>query len=269
MIVSNACYFIFLILLWKIVVLDWNADVARRAIWIYLCFPSTFFLSGAYSESLLLVAAAGSLLAARRRQWRAAGLLAALATLTRPVGIVAVVPLVAEYIGMRRAAAPSTPSHLTVFWILAPAMLTVAGYLIFAAAAFGDPLATLTGQASIRGPLAAPWQPFIDLWHAGPRLHAYDNSILDAALALIAVATLPAIYARMRPGYACYAFLIILIPLSGSLMSFNRLLLPSFPHAILLALSLRRPWALTAFLVPLAVLEAVMMTAFATWNWVA
>jgi hypothetical protein len=148
-------------------------------------------------------------------------------------------------------------------------VLAVAGYLVFAVAAFGDPWAALSGQAAIRGPMAAPWQPFIDLWHAGPRLHAYGNSVLDAALALIAVTTIPAIYARVRPSYACYAFLIILIPLSGSLMSFNRLLLPSFPHAILLALTLRRPWALAAFLVPFAVLEAVMMAAFATWNWVA
>jgi hypothetical protein len=48
----------------------------------------------------------------------------------------------------------------------------------------------------------------------------------------------------VRPSYACYALLIVLIPLSGSLISFSRLLLPSFPHAILLARSVKRPWAL-------------------------
>jgi hypothetical protein len=258
-----------MVVLWKIITLDWNTDVARRAMWVYMLFPSTFFLSGAYCESLLLAAAAGALLAARRRQWIVAGVLAGLATLTRPVGIVAVVPLVVEYVAMRRTVAPSTGSHVALMWILAPTIVAVAGYLVFAVAAFADPLAALSGQASIRGPMAAPWQPFIDLWNAGPRWHAYDNSILDAALALIAVATLPAIYARVRPSYACYALLIILIPLSGSLMSFNRLLLPSFPHAILLALLVKRPWALAALLVPFALLETVMMAAFATWNWVA
>ena len=266
LIVSNACYLTFLVLLWKIVTLDWHTDVARRATWVYLLFPSTFFLSGAYSESLLLAVAAGAILAARRRQWFLAGLLAGLAALTRPVSIVAIVLLVVEYIAMRCASAQRTPSHVTLVWILAPTMFAVAGYLMFAVAAFGDPLAALSGQAAIRGPMGAPWQPFIDLWQAGPRLHAYDNSILDAALALIAVGTLPAIYARVRPSYACYALLMILIPLSGSLMSFNRLLLPSFPHAILLARFVKRPWALAALLVPFAILEAVMMAAFATWE---
>jgi hypothetical protein len=267
--VSNACYLVFLVLFWKIVQLDWGPEVARRAIWIYLLFPSTFFLSGAYSESVLLAMAGGALLAARYRHWLAAGVLAGLATLARPIGVVTVVPLVVEYITIRRAAASCTDSHPVLLPILAPTMVAVAGYLLFATVAFGDPLATLVGQASIRGPMAAPWQPFVDLWHAGPRLHAFNNSIVDAALALIAVAALPAIHARVRPSYASYALLIVLIPLSGSLMSFSRLLLPSFPHAILLARSVNRPWAIAALLVPCAILEAVMMAAFATWNWVA
>jgi hypothetical protein len=134
---------------------------------------------------------------------------------------------------------------------------------------FGDPLASLSGQVSIRGPVAPPWQAFINMWQAGPRLHAFDNSLVDACLAVIAVAAIPAIYTRVRPSYACYALFVVLIPLSGSLISFNRLLLPSFPHAMLLARSVKRPWILVALLVPLAFGEAIMMVAFATWNWVA
>jgi len=269
LIVSNACYLVFLILLWKIVRLDWSADVARRALWIYVLFPSAFFLSGAYSESVLLAVAAGAVLAARRRQWLVAGVLAGLAALTRPVGIAAVVPIVAEYFTMRRETLSTDTSWVIPVQILVPPLLAVAAYLAFADIAFGDPLATLSGQAAIRGPMVAPWQPFINLWHAGPRLHTYDNSVVDAVLALVAVTSLPAIYARVRPSYACYAFLIVLIPLSGSLMSFNRLLLPSFPHAILLARFVKRPWAQVALLVPCAILEAVLMATFATWNWVA
>jgi hypothetical protein len=269
LIVSNAAYLVFLVLLWKIVRLDWSADVARRALWIYLLFPSTFFLSGAYSESVLLAAAAGALLAARRRHWAMAGLLAAFATLTRAVGIVAVVPLVAEYITTRHTSSEDTPSRIALLQVLAPPLLAAAGYLVFSAAAFGDPLATVAGQAAIRGPMAAPWQPFIDLWSAGPRWHTFDNSIVDAVLALVAVAAVPAIYAYVRPSYAWYALFIVLIPLSGSLMSFNRLLLPSFPHAILLARLTKRRWAIAALLIPCAILEAFLMAAFATWHWVA
>ena len=67
--VSNACYLAFLVLLWQIVRLDWTMEVTRRTVWIYLLFPSTVFLSGVYSESLLLALATGALLAARCRRW--------------------------------------------------------------------------------------------------------------------------------------------------------------------------------------------------------
>jgi hypothetical protein len=270
LIVSNACYLAFLFLLWQIVRLDWTMEVTRRTVWIYLLFPSTVFLSGVYSESLLLALTTGALLAARRRRWLAAGLLAGLATLARPVGIVVVAALVAECWAIRRA--DGNAGHqlrAALLRILAPVMAAAAGYLVFAAVTFGDPLAVISSQASVRGPMAAPWQPFIDLWQAGPRLHTFDRSMVDAVLALIAVAALPAIFTHVRPSYPFYACLIVFIPLSGSLISFNRLLLPSFPHAILLARSVRGPRALTAVLVSFGVLEAVTMTAFATWSWVA
>ena len=270
LIVSNACYLIFLVLLWQIVRLDWAPDVARRTVWIYLLFPSTVFLSGVYSESVLLALATGALLAARHQRWFAAGLLAGLATLARPVGIVVVVALVAELFAVRKADVSTEHQWSTALLkILAPVMLAAAGYLLFAAATFGDPLAVISNQAAIRGPMAAPWQPFVDLWQAGPRLHTFDRSVVDAVLALIAVAALPAIFKHVRPSYAIYAFLIVFIPLSGSLISFNRMLLPSFPHAILLARSIRRPWALTLIFVSFGVVEVLTMTAFATWNWVA
>jgi hypothetical protein len=268
--VSNACYLTFLLLLWQIVRLDWTVEVTRRTVWIYLLFPSTVFLSGVYSESLLLALATGALLAARCRRWLAAGVLAGLATLARPVGIVVVAALVAECCAMGKADGNAARQwRAALLRILAPVMAAVAGYLVFAALTFGDPLAVIASQASVRGPMAVPWQPFIDLWQAGPRLHTFDRSMVDAALALIAVATLPAIFKHVRPSYAFYACLIVFVPLSGSLISFNRMLLPSFPHAILLARSVRGPRALTAVLVSFGVLEAVTMTAFATWNWVA
>jgi hypothetical protein len=270
LIVSNVCYLIFLVLLWQIVRLDWTTAVAQRTVWIYLLFPSTVFLSGVYSESVLLALTTGALLAARCRRWLAAGLLAGLATLARPVGIVVVAALVAECFAVRRDDVNARHQWLAALpRILGPVMIAGVGYLVFAASTFGDPLAVFSSQASIRGPMAAPWQPFIDLWQAGPRLHTYDRSMVDAALALMAVATLPAIFKHLRASYAFYALLIVFIPLSGSLISFNRLLLPSFPHAILLARSVRGPRALTAVLVSFGVLEAVTMTAFATWNWVA
>src|SRR5262249_46849267 len=114
-------------------------------------------------------------------------------------------------------------------------------------------------------PIGFPWTPFIDLWNSGPRFHAFDSSLVDAVLALVAVVTMPLIFKRLRPSYALYAFGVLFIPLSGSLVSFSRLLLPSFPHAILL----RRGPIAAATWVALGTLEAIALMAFATWHWVA
>src|SRR5262245_3180538 len=270
LIVSNLFSLTFVILLWQIVRLDWPADVAGRTTWIYLLFPSAMFLSGVYSESALLALTAGSLLAARCRRWLLAGTLAGLATIARPVGVAIVVALLAELWTISRNDQETRSAwRRCLSALLAPVIAALAAYLTFATVTFGTPLVMVSSQASIRGPLAAPWQAFVDFWNAGPHLHGFGNSILDAALALAAVAALPVIFSKMRASYAMYATLVVLISLSGSLISFNRLLLPSFRHAIMLARTMKRPVVAVSVMVTFALLEALTMTAFATWNWVA
>jgi len=269
LIVSNTCLLIFLALLWTIVRRDWGPEVARRTTWIYLLFPSGFFLSGAYSESILLVTTTAAVLMARRRHWLLAGILAGLATLARPIGVIAVVPILAECAAAIRSGTTADRPSRAVVSIVAPVIIAGVGYLSFAWWAFGDPLANLSMEAAVRGDFAGPWHPFLEMWRTGPRLHAFNNSLFDAALALSALAAIPAIFRRVRVSYGWYALLIIVIPLSGSLMSFNRLLLPSFPHAILLAHALNRPAIAAAVLIPFGLLEATLMMAFATWHWVA
>lgn len=62
-------------------------SVAIRSMVLIAMFPGSFVLSFAYSEALLIALAAGCLLALQRSHWAVAGLLAALATATRPNGI--------------------------------------------------------------------------------------------------------------------------------------------------------------------------------------
>jgi Gpi18-like mannosyltransferase len=76
--------------------------VARDTITLAALFPGSFVLSFAYSEALMLVLAAGCLLMLIDREWAAAGVLAALATATRPNGLALVVAaLVAAGLAIR------------------------------------------------------------------------------------------------------------------------------------------------------------------------
>jgi hypothetical protein len=267
LVVANGCLFVFLVCLWRLIELDWDVSVAARAVWIYLLFPSSFFLSSAYSEPLLLATSAGALLAARREQWCASGLLAAAAALTRPVGIGVVLAVLFERATFRCEGVRWSLG--AVITMVLPTTLAITAYLIFAAHTFGDPFALFSVQAVYRGALAPPWRPFVELFVGTPQLHGFNNSLFDAMLAVVAVLSIPLTWSRVRPSYAVYALVVVITPLSGSLLSFNRLLLPSFPHAILLAqVTEMRQRALAMFL-GFAMLLFVLMARFATWRWVA
>jgi hypothetical protein len=64
-----------------------GAEVADRAVVLFAFFPGSFVLSMVYAEGVMLLLSAGCLLALVRRRWLVAGVLAALATATRPNGV--------------------------------------------------------------------------------------------------------------------------------------------------------------------------------------
>jgi hypothetical protein len=84
------------LLLRRIVQLDYPTNVALRAVWFFLIFPTAYFLHIGYSESLFLALALGSIMAARREYWSIAGLLGALCWMTRPNGIILIPTLAVE-----------------------------------------------------------------------------------------------------------------------------------------------------------------------------
>lgn len=71
---------------------------AMRAAFYLLIFPSSFFLAQVYTEGLFIGLAFSSLWMLRREKWWIAAGLAALATLTRAVGVALVVPLLLYWV---------------------------------------------------------------------------------------------------------------------------------------------------------------------------
>src|SRR5947209_9397097 len=75
---------------WRLVDELAGRDAANRAACLLAVFPGAFALTFVYSEGALIAGAAGCLLALRRRAWVVAGLCGAVATASRPTGIVIV-----------------------------------------------------------------------------------------------------------------------------------------------------------------------------------
>ena len=268
LLVSNAALLWFLFALWRLIALDYGEAAATRAVWLYLLFPSSLFLSGIYSESVMVATTVGATLAARQSRWAWAGLLAALALLSRPVGVLVLILLGIEYLtacdySFRRMQVRE------VCWLVIPSALALGVYCYFAAEAFGHPLAFMAMQQAVRGGMGWPWQSFVRFWEEGPHWHGVVNSIYDASLASLALLSLPFIFNRLRLSYGCFAAVSVLIALSTSLFSFSRILLGVFPCFILLAVVITKRAVWFPLLVICGILLGVFTVMFTRWQWVA
>lgn len=75
------------LLVWQLSCHLGHPDAADRGTALFCFFPGSLVASMAYSETLMLVGAAGCLLALTRRRWLLAGVAAAVATATRPTAV--------------------------------------------------------------------------------------------------------------------------------------------------------------------------------------
>jgi hypothetical protein len=78
------------VLFWYVCRSFWGDQVANRCVAVFCFIPGAWVLSFAYSEGLMLLLSIATLLLLQRRSWLAAGLVAALATSSRPNAIVLV-----------------------------------------------------------------------------------------------------------------------------------------------------------------------------------
>ncbi len=99
--IANIGFLIALMLLYQLVSIDFERSVARRTLVAIAFFPTAFFFTAVYTESLFLLTIVGALLAARRGNWWMAGLVGALAGLTRSYGVLLLLPFAVLFIEER------------------------------------------------------------------------------------------------------------------------------------------------------------------------
>jgi hypothetical protein len=226
--IVNAALFAACVLLVKLTALDFERSLAQRVPLYLLAFPTSFFLSAIYPESLFLALAVGAFYCARTDRWLAAGLLGALCALARPHGVVIALPLAVEYLYQRSFDVRAVRANALALML---PFVAFAGWLGYQYLKFGDALAFVHAQLAWQRVPGAPWQAFTNYFFGGER--GPWNDLLFALL-FIALAVIVAY--TQRPSYAVYAALYVLVPLStGQLYSMMRFGLSIFPVFIALA----------------------------------
>ena len=270
LLISNAALIAGLIMLHKLVCLDFPEDVARRAVVFQVALPAGFYLVAGYTESLFFCFAILALYAARKSNWVLAGVAAFLTSLARMQGWVLALPL--AYEALHQAGWQPLRAR--------PGLLAAAGGLV-GTASYNAYLA-LAGMPGMAAVYRNAWgvhfvPPWTSVALAVNSLITGRSNFQDMVNTLVLFLSLLLILVslrRLRPTYWLYTAVSQIIFLTGTvrdqqLHSMMRYTLVLFPNVIALALITRKRWASGATFFFFVLLQAVLLGLFVCWAWVA
>ena len=278
--VSNLLLLVALATLHRLVARDRGEVAADRAAWLLCAFPTSFFLSAVYAESLMLAMLLLTLAAARAGRPLAAGLAAAACALAKPTGALALLPLWVE-IGTgtwHRAPVSADGARRPAFGLLAgrlllatlPTLVALGAWAAWCQRTQGHWAPWLARQERWRGPTGFPWRAF-ERYFENPQIHGAHNSTIDFVVALLAVIAIPWLWTRLRPADALYGTAAILLPLGSTLWSFSRFAASIYPLHVLAAGTGadrgagRRALGLAGAMLPAG---GFLVALYAAWWWV-
>ena len=300
-VISNVAFVLALGVIYRLVALDFDRGVARATLWALALFPTAVFFSAVYTESLFLLLAAWALLSARTGNWLGAGLIGALAALTRSQGVLLLAPFAVLFLqqhgsDLRRwvpnafyAAFPALgPAlfawHLDQRGVAADLFITVQEqWGRYRAAPWETVRTGFTGDTCYQGiNCGAEWGWLGDLlrsptWgtltSAEFRVAFAESDTLELTCTLLFLGLALVGLRRLPLYHSAYIWPALLIPLYGpglrhALMSIPRFGLVLFPLFIVAVLLVQRAKVGIPLLIASALLMAALTAQFAQWYWV-
>ena len=286
--VSLICTLFATYFLYKIAEKFSGTGTARAATLAFSFFPTAFFLGAPYTEAPFLAFTAGSFWAAYvRRDLLLAGLFGALASATRNLGVLLLIPLGYELLSHRREFGWRGLLSLG----LVPVGLL--GYLAFLWARFGDPLAFGSAQGFWGRELTNPATTLGRAWESAgegvryvtnpevlflsqdPNPALYASNTISLAFFALFLVLMGVGFVVLPPGLSAYTFVVTLLPVltpapSFPLMSMPRFMLGAFPLFLVVGYLLSRSRTALYAWIAVSILLGVVLTAlFVTWRWVA
>lgn len=216
--------------------LDYSESIAQRALLAYAVMPVSFFINSVYSEPLFIVFSVGCIYLTRIGRWRYAGIAAALATLTRNIGILLFLFMVYEWWQANRMSAKKWSNCIPAFF----APLALCGFMVYNFWLTGNPITFIRSQHYWGRQFGWPWE---SIWRNIQMIIAstpfpQPGTILDMLTVSITLVglTLQTFSAahRIRPSYLLIGWLWFLVPMFSTspvypLYSMSRFVLVVFP----------------------------------------
>ncbi|HEY8081211.1 MAG TPA: hypothetical protein VIE15_03895, partial [Acidimicrobiales bacterium] len=248
--------------LWWLLADQFSFDAADRGTALVLFWPAAFVLSYVYTEGLVILLVASTLLALRRRRWVLAGVCAAIGSTADPVATAIVVPcIVACVLAVRtRGEWRSLAAPLL-------ASLGILSFFTYLWAHAGSPFEWFHAQR--RGWQGGVYGTGVPKAVTSFVLHGVTNlnPPVKVASALVAVAMV-VVFARARPPatWRAYVYTVlgygVLSPIIGIT---PRILLRDFPLVGVVATRIPRRWFPVVLVVSGALMVALLLAASTPW----
>jgi hypothetical protein len=239
---NQVLVFAMALLLYRLAVaLTDSATEGVRTVHYLLLFPFAYFMLAPYSETLFLTCLAGFCWALVTRRYGVAALFGAAASGTRLVGVILPVIFIVGYLEQHDWQWRAIKLR-TIVYALVP-LAGAAAYAIYQWIIFGDP--TYSQHASQLGWARSftlnVWRVIRDSFHHQPLSAGYFHGVPFEAfviwpLAIGFVVLSVTVWRKFSPALGLMCVLLMLESVtSGSMLSFNRYLLPLLPCFVVLA----------------------------------
>jgi Gpi18-like mannosyltransferase len=283
--VSNLAFLGGLIFLYLLTELELDSDSAKRAIVYLAFFPTSFFFSSVYTESLFLCLSIATMYFARKHRWMTATIFGILAAATRNLGILMWALVLWEWLrvqGWTLNGFYKKDSWINLYkglkqnWfevlIISIIPLGMLAYIFFLQHNFQRPLAFIETQAAWGreniGPVAVLKNNILGLAE-GEVNKGWLTRFWNVTTTLFFLALVPVIWFKFGEGYAIFVLIMLLVPAASSVGSIFRYVLTQFPAFMLLGWWGRRGSVDRVLSFSFAVFLGVFVSIFVNWIFVA
>ncbi len=243
MLISNFASVFACLYLYRLAKIDYSHSTALKSVFYFAIFPTSYFLTAGYTESLFLFLAIGCFYYARKGNWFPAGVTGMFASATRITGLILIPALICEFYSQKtNFKSESKSKNVKDALFLCMIGFGFISYLMLNYAVFGDAFAFLEVQREHWFKhLAPPWEGLLGaLWSILWREPAEKVLVGGAELVFGLFGLICIIYAfitKLRPSYTIYMLLTWLAVASTSYwLSMPRYTLSMFPIFIVLAI---------------------------------
>lgn len=237
-ILSNIMMMIGIIYFYLFTSKKFDEDISFLACILLLFFPTSFYYSIIYTESLFFMLFSMGIYYTLKKNWPATIFIASMLAITRPVGVFfTIIPLWEFYKNMNYDFKKLFNNLNTYAFLAIPVPLLI--FLTYMQRMTGSWLSPLVEQKNW-GRTSKPFHEIIT-FILNPYIYKeWDLGVITAFLIVLVIFTLPIIYKKLGFGYFAFSLASLLLPISSGLSSLPRYILSIVPVFIALGYILNK-----------------------------